>query len=342
VCEGAGKREQGIGGREEGAGNRVMIAEAQHQVSSIKYQASSIKHRVSSIKNPESRIKHPASSIQFLAIGHFAHDVTENGLILGGAAAYSSLAAKRLGLKAGVVSAVGRDFLHYEKLDGISLALAADPADNETTTFQNIYEDGVRRQMLKSVSAPIRPEHIPTEWLNTEIIYLCPVANEVDKSIVHRFPNALIGVSPQGWMRQWDSQGRVSARKWKDAPDVLPHVDVVVMSEEDIAPFPEIVSEYIEVAKIVILTRGDRGSTTFYDGKTINFPAFSVPTVDPTGAGDVFALAFLREFHRTSDLHKASVFANCTASFVVEKRGTEGIPDLEQVLFRFSRSKNLT
>jgi 1D-myo-inositol 3-kinase len=314
-----GEREQGIGS---------MIAEDQHQVSSIK-------HRVS-------RIQNQASSIQFLAIGHFAHDVTENGLILGGAAAYSSLAAKRLGLRVGMVSAVGRDFLHYEKLDGISLALTGDPADNETTTFQNIYEDGVRRQMIRGVSAPIRPEHIPTEWLNTEIVYLCPVANEVDKSIVHRFPNSLIGVSPQGWMRQWDDQGRVSARKWRDAPDVLPYVDVVVMSEEDIAPFPEIVREYADLTKIVILTRGDKGSMLLHDGKTVNFPAFSVPTTDPTGAGDVFALAFLREFYRTGNLCKASIFANCTASFVVEKQGTEGIPDLEQVLSRLSRSNDLT
>lgn len=305
-----------------------MTAKEQHQVSSIKY--------------PESSIQNRASSIQFLAIGHFAHDVTENGLILGGAAAYSSLTAKRLGLRAGAVSAVGRDFLHYGKLDGISLTLADDPADNETTTFQNIYEDSVRRQMLRGVSAPIRPEHIPSEWLEAEIVYLCPVANEVDKSIVHKFPNSLIGVSPQGWMRQWDSQGSVSARKWKDAPDVLPYVNVVVMSEEDIAPFPGIVREYADLAEIVILTRGDRGSRLFHNGKTINFPAFPVRTVDPTGAGDVFALAFLREFHRTGDLHKASVFANCTASFVVEKRGTEGIPDLEQVLSRLSQPDALT
>jgi sugar/nucleoside kinase (ribokinase family) len=299
------------------------------------------KHRASSVKYPESSIQNRASSIQFLAIGHFAHDVTENGLILGGAAAYSSLTAKRLGLRVGVVSSVGRDFIHYEKLDGISLTLAGDPAGNETTTFQNIYKDGVRRQMLRGVSAPIRPENIPSEWLDAEIVYLCPVANEVDKSIVHKFPNSLIGVSPQGWMRQWDNQGRVSARKWEDAPDVLPYVDVVVMSEEDIAPFPGIVHEYRDLAEIVILTRGDRGSTMFYGGKSKDFPAFSVRTVDPTGAGDVFALAFLREFHRTGDLHKASVFANCTASFVVEKRGTEGIPDLEQVLSRLSQSKEL-
>ena len=145
-----------------------------------------------------------------------------------------------------------------------------------------------------------------------------------------------IGVSPQGWMRQWDEQGHVSAREWEDAPEVLAHADAVIMSEEDISPFPEVLDEYVKLAKAVVLTRGERGATLFHNGQAVDFPAFPTRAVDPTGAGDVFALAFLRELHRTGDLHKASIFANCTASFVVEKPGTEGIPDLDRVLSRLS------
>ena len=41
------------------------------------------------------------------------------------------------------------------------------------------------------------------------------------------------------------------------------------------------------------------------------------------------------------DIHEAAAFANCTASFVVEKEGTEGIPDLDRVRSRMmSRSVN--
>jgi sugar/nucleoside kinase (ribokinase family) len=277
-------------------------------------------------------------SPQFVAIGHFAHDVTERGLILGGAASYSTIVARGLGLRCGVVSAVGEDFLHYHRFDGIPIVLAGAqngvPAGQLTTTFTNIYENGVRRQILKSVAAPIRTEHIPQEWLNAEIAYLCPVADEVDPAIAGMFPNSLIGVSPQGWMRQWDNEGRVSARKWKDAAKVLPLVDVLVMSEEDIAPFPEVADEYRELVKIMILTKGDKGSMLFHDGQIIDTPAFPTNTVDPTGAGDVFAAAFLSEYLRTRDLRQASIFANCTASFVVEKPGTEGIPDLARVRSR--------
>lgn len=279
--------------------------------------------------------------LQFLSIGHFVHDVVEegsqsskSGYILGGAAAYSSITARNLGFRTGVVSAVGKDFLFHEKFYGISLALIkAD--DHPTTTFQNIYEGGVRRQILSRVSASIRPEHIPREWINTDIVYICPVANEVDPSIVRMFPDSIIGVSPQGWMRQWDNSGRVSPRKWASARNILPNIDILVMSEEDIAPFPEVVDEYKDlVREAMVLTRGERGSTLFHRGQVIDFPAFRTNMVDPTGAGDVFAAAFLIKFYQTHDLYSASVFANCTASYVVEKPGTDGIPDLCQVNLR--------
>jgi sugar/nucleoside kinase (ribokinase family) len=282
-----------------------------------------------------------ASPPQFVSIGHFTHDVTEHGLILGGPAAYSSIAAGGLGLRVGVVSAVGEDFLHHGRFDGIPIAFVGaprgkPPQGGSTTTFTNIYEDGVRRQVVKNVSALICPEHIPSEWLGAEIVYLCPVANEIHPDVVRLFPDSLIGVSPQGWMRQWDGRGQVSPCKWADASKVLPHVDVVVMSEEDIAPFPEIVNEYIELADMVVLTKGRRGSTLFRDGQQLDFPAFSANTVDPTGAGDVFATAFLSKFNQTHDIHKASIFANCTASFVVEKEGTQGIPELARVRSRLT------
>jgi len=278
----------------------------------------------------------PSTCPQIISIGHFTHDITENGLILGGAAAYSSLSARKLGLRAGVVSAVGKNFLHYDKLGNISLAITKPQEETQTTTFQNLYKDGIRNQFIRGVSPKILPKHIPREWLNADIVYLCPVADEVDPSIAQMFPSSIVGASPQGWMRRWDEKGQVSARKWQEASEALPHINVLVMSEEDISPFPEVVDEYAKLAEIMVLTRGEKGSTLFYQGNIIDFPAFPTHAFDPTGAGDVFTVAFLMEYQKTHDPHKASIFANCTASFVVEKKGTEGIPNLENVYSRLN------
>ncbi|MBD3185058.1 hypothetical protein GF312_22435, partial [Candidatus Poribacteria bacterium] len=98
---------------------------------------------------------------EFLAIGHFTHDVTEHGLILGGAAAYSSLAALKLGIETAIVTSVGTDFLHYERFKDISVTLV-DSNYKETTTYLNIYNEGKRTQFIKGISATINPEHVPT------------------------------------------------------------------------------------------------------------------------------------------------------------------------------------
>jgi 1D-myo-inositol 3-kinase len=289
-------------------------------------------------KNNSSADNVNKSGIQFLSIGHFTHDVVGSELILGGASAYSIATARKLGLNTGVITSIGKNFLHFDKLHDTSLIVIGDidksASEYPTTTFENIYENGVRRQFIRGVSAVIYANHVPESWCDADIVYLCPVANEVDSSVVHKFPNSIIGASPQGWMRKWNSDGQVSARRWDEAPKVLPYIDALIMSEEDISPFPEIVEEYIGIVEILVLTRGEKGSTLFCDGKKVSFPAFKANVVDPTGAGDVFAAAFLIELKHSQDPYKASIFANCAASFVVEKRGTEGIPDYEQVQSR--------
>jgi sugar/nucleoside kinase (ribokinase family) len=67
--------------------------------------------------------------------------------------------------------------------------------------------------------------------------------------------------------------------------------------------------------------------------KLFHSPAFKSATeVDPTGAGDVFAGAFLWHLHQSGgDWKAAADWANCVASFVVEKRGVAGVPKLAEV-----------
>ena len=54
--------------------------------------------------------------------------------------------------------------------------------------------------------------------------------------------------------------------------------------------------------------------------------------VDPTGAGDIFATAFLLRLQETGDPVQSARFANITASFGVEHLGVAGIPSREKVL----------
>lgn len=281
----------------------------------------------------ENRMRAKYRESNFVAVGHFTHDVTSQGYMIGGSAAYSSITVRNLGLHSKVVTSVGTDFdPKVQLLNGIDIKYKL---AQFTTKFNNIYQNGYRQQFLLSVAETLSAQNIPVEWQNTEIAYICPVANEVTADVVHIFTNALIGVTPQGWMRRWDKSQRVYPKKWGDADKVLPYVDALILSEDDIAPFPEQLEKYIELTKIVVLTRNKNGARLYMKGKSIDFPAYKTTQIDPTGAGDVFAAAFLVKYNETHDAYLATDFANCVASFAVECKGIKGIPTFEQIKQRF-------
>jgi sugar/nucleoside kinase (ribokinase family) len=82
---------------------------------------------------------------------------------------------------------------------------------------------------------------------------------------------------------------------------------------------------------LLVATDGRHGATLFQHGTPERFAAYATHEVDPTGAGDVFAAAFLCHLHRSGNPRAAVNFANCVASFSVEQVGVLGIPTLAMV-----------
>lgn len=273
-------------------------------------------------------------STTFLSVGHFCYDVSPNGYILGGSAAYSTLAARNLDLHARAVTAVGTNFdRHNPLLKGIDTRYHESP---ETTIFDNQYDpDGQRQQFILGTAETLKADDIPTEWRASDIVYLCPIADEVSAEVVHCFSdNTLIGATPQGWLREWDTTGRVGAKRWETATDILPYIDILILSDEDLRSYPDELERYITLTRIVVLTQGAQGATLFEKGTQLGSTAYPVTEVDPTGAGDVFATAFLINYYQTRSVKDALNFAHCVASFAVEGVGTSSIPKLKQVMAR--------
>ncbi len=270
----------------------------------------------------------------FLSVGHFCYDVTPGGHIIGGSAAYATMTARNLGSRARAVTSVGPDFERQN-------ALLKDIETHyhqarETTIFENQYDEhGNRQQSIAGLAMNLGPEHIPPEWRRPDIVYLCPISGEVDADVIHAFSDeTLIGLTPQGWMRQWDDDGRVFPKRWENAEDILPHTHILILSDEDLGIYPDELEKYIKLTPIVVLTRGARDAQLFENGNVIKFPAYPINEIDPTGAGDVFATAFLINYCRTRSVEHALNFAHCVASFAVEGIGTSNIPTFKQVMSR--------
>jgi 1D-myo-inositol 3-kinase len=276
----------------------------------------------------------------FLVIGHVTKDLQEEGYTIGGTVTFASLTARNLGQRTAVITRASPDLSLNPLYQGIEVLRLPSPV---TTTFQNLYStDGTRTQFIRAVAGQIKAEDIPLDWCDAKIVLLGPLADELEGSIGKMFPRSLIGVTPQGWMRRWDGNGQVFPEPWEGADEVLSHAKVVVCSENDIERDENVIQSYARMADILVMTHGPGGATVYHRGEARCLPAFQTVEIDPTGAGDVFAAAYLIELERSGDPYAAAHFANCVASFTVEKQGTEGIPTLEQVERRLAQfSHNL-
>ena len=278
----------------------------------------------------------------FLTIGHITRDVhTDGSFSLGGTVTFAAVTAYRLGLAAAIVTCADTALLSDLPTFLPNIHLAVRPSTS-TTTFENQYHAGFRTQYLRARAEEQEVEDVPASWQEAPIVLLGPLAQELSSTFVTLFPRRpghIIAATPQGWLRRWDADGRVWPTPWSDAEVILPHLDVLILSHDDLLPFADgnraeadaMLARWSMHVPLLVATDGRHGATLFQHGVTESFAAYATHEVDPTGAGDVFAAAFLCHLHRHGNPHAAVNFANCVASFSVEQRGVLGIPTLETV-----------
>lgn len=265
--------------------------------------------------------------IDYLVIGHLTQDLTPEGPKLGGTAAYASLTALALGLRVGVVTSWGAE-VPLGRMRQIPIA--SFPAD-ASTTFENIYTSGGREQYIRHVAPRLDLNLIPDPWRVAPIVHLGPVAQEVEPSLVRSFPASLIGVTPQGWLRAWDSEGRVYPSEWPEATFVLQRASAAVISIEDVDNDEGRIDELASSCSILAVTEGHLGSRVYWNGDVRRFRPPKVKEVDPTGAGDVYAAAFFTRLHTTRDPWEAARFATQLSAISVTRPGLDGIPTQQEV-----------
>lgn len=272
----------------------------------------------------------------YVCVGHYCLDLTNSGHRLGGTVAYAGRAAMLLGARLGVYTSGDPQhrMLLQEVLPGAELCWVS---SRSSTTFRNTYAlDGARTQEILAVAAPLPPAGLPRTWAAAAVFHLGPLVGEVPLAMVDTLPaGALVGVTPQGWLRTLHVGGAVRKRRWDSYREVLARADVLVFSEEDVGDEAEALL-YARAAKLAVITRADRGADLLHENRWTRFPAHRTNQVDPTGAGDVFAAAFLLEYRRTGSPAQACRFANSAASFVIESPGLCGMAREPEVRSRMA------
>jgi sugar/nucleoside kinase (ribokinase family) len=274
-------------------------------------------------------------------VGHFSVDTiilptrTKPFTVLGGAATYTSFAAKNLDASVSVISRVGEHFpeayLWWVRQENINIDSVHKIANEPTTCFELEYSNNLADRVLKlrSKGPAITVDDIPSDF-RAKAIHVAPIANEVNYAVVEKLKKCcdIISLDPQGLLRSFDEVGNVAENQIFDH-DIFSLINIYKSSQGEIFALTgekELKAAIKAIHDIgvetVIVTMGSKGSLLSVEGAQYSIATCpSEVVVDPTGAGDVFIGGFLVEYIRQKESLWCAYVGSSAASFVIEGIG---------------------
>lgn len=300
--------------------------------------------------------------MSLLAVGTVAFDQIEtpfgkSGKILGGAATFIGMASSMLDVKTGLVSVIGGDF-PQEYLDlltskGIDISGVEKIENGKTFFWAGLYHNDMNSRDTLTTELNVLENFnpvVPQEWRKPEVLMLGNLHPLVQKAVLEQLeerPKLVILDTMNFWMNL----------TWDELMDVLKHVDVLTINDEEARQMSKEYSLVKAAKKIMemgpatlIIKKGEHGALLFQDNSVFFAPALPLEDVfDPTGAGDTFAGGFSGYLAKTKNysfdnMKRAIIYGSALASFTVEKFGTERLAELteEELNDRLDVFKSLT
>ena len=206
--------------------------------------------------------------------------------------------------------------------------------------YANQYDaQGNRTQLLLSEGAALEVAPFLKPGETPDVVFITPAYHEFRRAPL-RFKGSIVGVSLQGPLRSTDSEQRVVHRP--DAAGVARRFIragwISFFSEEDTDHPESLARSVVDLRGVAVLTRGYNGATLFdSDGSQHHWDAIAAEPVDPTGAGDCFASAFLFRLAEAESLASAMQFALAAGALAVEGTGPDGVPTRTAIEARMTR-----
>jgi sugar/nucleoside kinase (ribokinase family) len=215
------------------------------------------------------------------------------------------------GLEPTIIASYGEDFLQYA---GSINLLPKQPNLTYSTAYENIVTNGHRTQYCHHADAPlpkISPD-IEAALRAADILFLAPLAPSFFSAYVAQImhcvsPNCLKVLSPQGYLRQFDTDDLVHPREFVEAADILPYFNVMILSDED-HPQADTMAHTWKASSPdteIIVTLNARGADIIQSKGVQHIPTTPVPLeqiVDSTGLGDIFSAAVAYYLSQHGDL----------------------------------------
>jgi sugar/nucleoside kinase (ribokinase family) len=227
-----------------------------------------------------------------LVLGHVTRDKFGREQRLGGAAAFAARAAALLGIDTALVTVAPATAPELDELRAVPQLELCVVDSERITTFGHEYVAARRQLSLLERARPLTWHDIPPAWQKPEVFYVGPVAGECDAALLEPLQDAFGIGCIQGWLRD-PVVGRLVRPRRLDPDCRIPKALRAVSYSASDHPGAAVLARELATSGVpVAVTRGRRGARVSWGLQQAWVPAAPAAEVDPTGAGDVFALIF--------------------------------------------------
>jgi sugar/nucleoside kinase (ribokinase family) len=294
-----------------------------------------------------------------LIVGSIAFDTLHlsgkcHSKVLGGSATYASVAASHFS-PVQLVGVVGKDFpdsaTSMLRERGVDLA-GLEVAPGDTFHWEGRYsEDLASRETLRTdlnVFADFKPK-IPQAFRSAPFVMLGNIDPTLQLDVLDQIKKPAFVLADT--MNLWIDIRHGELTK------LCSRIDMLVLNDEEARQLTD-KANLVHAAqalralgpKHVIIKKGEHGALLFQGDDVFALPALPLSSVvDPTGAGDTFAGAFIGHLAKSNDLSTANLrrslaYGSVLASFCVEGVGMERLGKVAaaDVNARFEQLRNIT
>ncbi|MCS7116880.1 MAG: PfkB family carbohydrate kinase, partial [Nitrososphaerales archaeon] len=204
-----------------------------------------------------------------------------------------------------------------------------------TTRFKIVLKDGERELYLQARCEDIQVTQL--ESLSFDGMIISPIVSEIDLDFLQKASKAspIIYLDPQGFLREFDSDGKCYLRtpkyeveKWANIIKVDSEEAFFITGQKDLTQ----ASLTLRRKGINIVIATSKQSVLLFDEKNgYKIPIPEVKVVDTTGAGDIFAGAFVTTYLKCREPLWSACVATACSSLSVQYKGLMKIPESNRI-----------
>lgn len=266
--------------------------------------------------------------------------ITRDGEVetIGGTVWYAAQLLARL-MPPEAVAVVGHgDALVKHRFEEQNVNVRYLSVDGQLAYFENDYTAGDRHQHAR-MGARVELSDIPPGAFKADALLVGPVLQDIDLSILAARRSGLLMLDVQGILRYLTSANQVVERMESDVAMAIRHCDILKLNTREAKLITStghidtaLKKLYLLGPNLIIITNASKGAHIYDGARFIHLSTPKLPVIDPTGAGDTFAAAFLLGYLDSCDPVIAGQFAVTAAALSTRGFGTSAIPSLREIV----------